>query len=452
MRKDPRHIAVTVLLHWQASSQTLDRSLEKFSQTISALSKNDKNLCNALIFGVLRQRASIDWILEHCSDMPLKKISPFALYLLRITLFQILHMDRIPVFAAINTAVDIAKKTLGQKTAGFMNAVLRNACQNASKISLPDPKKDSALFISVRYSMPLWLARKWEKTFGFETTCTLCAQINTIPDITLRVNTLKADIHCLTELITPHTKAVHPTVYSACGLNFTGPDTAIHEMDAFKSGLFQIQDEAAQLVTELMAPEPCETVLDACAGLGGKTGHIAQLMNNQGSITALDIDPGKLEALNLEARRLGLHIIQTRPVDLMQATIKDFDTYFDRVLLDAPCSGLGVLRRNPDTKWKRTQKDIERLAAKQKKLLNAAANLVKPGGVLVYAVCSCEKEENEDVIHSFLNKRKDFSIDKNIGSDTYSVFMTDEGFLKTYPAVNTMDGFFAARLTRISKT
>jgi len=175
-------------------------------------------------------------------------------------------------------------------------------------------------------------------------------------------------------------------------------------------------------------------------------------MNNKGILVATDSEQKKLESLSEEAVRLGIDIIQTKPVDILKTTIKDFDFYFDRVLIDAPCTGLGVLRRNPDSKWKRTAKDIIRLAAKQKKILNAAANLVKPGGILVFAVCSCEKEENEDVIHSFLKKRKDFSIDKEFEFGAYSNLVSKEGFLKTYPPASynasDMDGFFAARLIR----
>lgn len=171
-------------------------------------------------------------------------------------------------------------------------------------------------------------------------------------------------------------------------------------------------------------------------------------MKNKGSVTALDIGKNKLDALLLEADRLGINIIDTRMLNLLDASIKDFPTYFDRVLLDAPCSGLGVLRRNPDTKYKRTQKDVLRLAAQQKKLLNAASNLVRPGGTIVYAVCSCEREENEEVVHSFLKKRTDFSIDKEFSFDIVTKLMTNDGFFKTYPDINNMDGFFAARLKR----
>lgn len=448
MINDPRQIALDVLSFWHKTSRTLDKSLENSSKEISNLSKNDKNLCNALIFGVLRNRESIDWTLAAFSDIPLEKIKVKPLYLLRIALFQILYMDRIPVFAAINTSVDLAKKSGGKKTAGFVNAVLRKAAENHSSVSLPDEKAKKAKFISVKFSLPFWLSKKWIHTFGFEKTKLLCQQINTVPCITLRTNTLKTDRDDLADRLSLVAKNIQMTDFATQGISFTNPDRPIMEFEPFKLGLFQVQDEAAQIVTQLLDPKPGEKVLDACAGLGGKTGHIAQLMENKGSVIATDLEAGKLEALELESKRLGIDIIQTKQANILKTTIKDFGFYFDRVLLDAPCTGLGVLRRNPDSKWKRTKKDIARLGAKQKKMLNAAANLVKPGGILVYAVCSCEKEENEAVINKFLEKRKDFSIDKEFESDNYKKLITSEGFLKTYPEINNMDGFFAARLRR----
>lgn len=448
---DPRQIALAVLLSWHNASYTLDKSLENHSEAMSSLSKNDRSLCNALIFGVLRQREFIDWIIQAFSNTRLEKMDTASLYILRIALFQILFMDRIPVFAAIHTAVDLAKTQYGKRRAGFINAILRNAAQNHSKVALPDAKKEASKFISVTQSLPLWLSKKWIRTFGFEQTLALCQQINTIPKITLRCNTLKINRHSLAEHLDSRAKNIQMTEYAAQGISFTNPDLPIQELDAFKLGWFQIQDEAAQLVTEMLAPEPGEKILDACAGLGGKAGHMAQLMENSGIIIAADVESKKLESLHLESKRLGIDIIRTQPLDLLKTTIKDFEFYFDRVLIDSPCTGLGVIQRNPDTKWKRSKNDIERLGAKQKKMLNAAANLVKPGGILVYAVCSCEREENEDVVRTFLSKRIDFSIDKDVESGNYSKLMTHEGFLKTYPDTKHMDGFFAARFKRESK-
>jgi len=451
MFSTPRDIALSVLTSWEKSFFTLDKSLETHSEKITSLSKNDKNLCNAIIFGVLRHRNTIDWIIKAFSNTPLEKINIPLLYLLRIAIFQIKYLDRIPVFAAINTTVEIAKKRFGKKPAGFINAVLRKAAENHSSICLPNENTDASKFISIQYSLPLWLSKKWKNEFGYEKTCALAHQINTIPPITLRANTLKIDRESLSDTLSPIVKNLEFTSYASQGICFTNPDLPIYEFESFKQGLFQIQDEAAQIVTEFLNPKPEEKILDACAGFGGKTGHIAQLMKNKGRIVAADVDNNKLNCLQSDSKRLGIDILQTKPIDLLNTSIKDFDFYFDRVLIDAPCTGLGVMRRNPDTKWKRTKKDIIRICAKQKKMLNAGANLVKPGGVLVYAVCSCEKEENEAVIHSCLAKRKDFLIDTSSGSDRYSKLLTRKGFIKTYPEANNMDGFFAARLKRKSK-
>ncbi len=429
----------------------MDAHLDAHADTISSIHKKNRGLCYAIIFGTLRHREYLDWVIRAFSSTPLKKIHLKALYLLRTALFQILYLDRVPVFAAINTAVEIAKKETGKKISGFVNAVLRNCAKNHAAVSLPDKIRHPSNYISVHYSLPLWLSRKWMNTYGFDAACALCRQINAIPPITIRTNTLKAERQLLFNELFEHAARIEKTRYACDGIRLFSPGIRIQELEAFKLGLFQVQDEAAQIATELLSPEPGEKVLDACAGLGGKTGHIAQLMANKGIIIAADLEGHKLDALDLEAKRLGIDIVQTKPMNLLKTSIKDFDGYFDRVLIDAPCSGLGVLRRNPDTKWKRTKKDIFRLAGKQKKMLNAAANLVKPSGTLVYAVCSCEKEENQDVIFSFLNKRKDFSIDKDFQSDTNSVLMTEDGFFKTYPGLHDMDGFFAARLKRIQK-
>ena len=448
MIQDPRHIALNVLLFWHKASNTLDTALESYSREISQLAVKDKKLCNALIFGVLRKRESIDWVISEFSNIPIEKIDTNLLYILRIALFQIIYMDRIPVFAAINTSVDISKKLAGRKKAGFINAVLRKASTNHANIVLPDSNKNPSRFISVKYSLPLWLSRKWMDAFGFEDTQKLGRQINAIPFITIRTNTLKIKRQSLLQKLTLKVKDIQKTDYVHEGLNFRSPDVPIHELEEFRQGLFQVQDEAAQLVTHFLNPKPGEKILDACAGFGGKTGHIAQIMENKGVIVAADTGGKKLESLITDMQKLGIDIVMTKTINILKTTIKDFDFYFDRVLIDAPCTGLGVLRRNPDTKWKQSKNDIARLGAKQKRMLNAAANLVRPGGILLYAVCSCEKEENEDVIDNFLEKREDFSIDKNFKSDRYEQFITKKGFLKTYPHINSMDGFFAARLLR----
>lgn len=445
MEKDPRYTAVHILTQWDSAGQhTLDQILHANQEKIDALSIKDRRLFNAIVFGVLRHRAALDWILDACSNTPVKKIQKDLIYIFRSALFQIIYLDRVPDFAAIDTAVSIASKTNGKKAGGFVNAVLRKAAKTHTTINLPDIKKQPALSLSVTFSMPLWLTQKWLKAYGEQKTRALLEQIQSVPAITIRTNTLKATREELAQHLEKDVENLRSVADSDITLEFDSPKLPIDQMETFKNGWFQIQDPAAQLVTRMLDPQPGERILDACAGLGGKTGHIAQEMQNKGQIIACDMEASKLSVLETQMQRLGVKIVETKAADLAATSVKDFGQYFDRVLLDAPCTGLGVLRRNPDAKWKRTKNDIQRMAAQQKKLLNAAANLVKPGGIIVFAVCSCETEENDDIVKHFLDKRKDFIMDS-----------ADMNRLKTYPDItgNTieMDGFFAARLRRKNK-
>lgn len=457
MKVDSRHTAFKILMRCKKNSCTLDKSIDDAQNELESLSRQDRNLCNAIVFGVLRHREFLDFIIKSFSKQPFVKMDIQVLYILRIALFQLVFLDRIPAFAAINTSIELAKKQTNKGAAGFINAILRNADQNHHTLVLPDPNKNILAHICTRHSFPTWLIKRWIQVHGAERTQSLCQSINTIPPITLRVNTLKTKRKELGALLETQEISVDYTKESPQGIHISSPGKSVTEIDGFAQGFFQIQDEAAQLVSQILDPKPGETILDACAGLGGKACHIGQLMNNQGKIIAADLEEHKLASLIAEAQRLGIENIQTRQINLLNATIKDFDGYFDRVLLDAPCTGLGVMRRNPDTKWKRTLKDVLRLCAQQKKMLNAAANLVKPGGILVYAVCSCEPEENEQVITAFLQKRKDYSqltmedISQFPNTSFKASFTTKDHCFKTYPHALHMDGFFIARLKRAHK-
>ncbi|MFO7883294.1 MAG: 16S rRNA (cytosine(967)-C(5))-methyltransferase RsmB [Desulfobacteraceae bacterium] len=434
---DPRYTAIKVLLDNESSRTTLDQSLAKFSSRLDALSPRDRSLANLIIFGTLRWQGQLDWIIHSFSTRRLNQIRPVVLYIIRAALYQIIHMDRIPVSAAVNTAVTMAGKMAGKPAAGFVNAVLRNAGKNYSNVPLPDREKDPALFLAASKSLPLWLSKNWISTFGFENALKICDAVNEIPVITIRANTLKTDRQTLASQLDPFVENLSFTEYSKQGISFTRPVLPISDMETFKQGFFQVQDEGAQLIIPLLDPRPGETILDACAGLGGKTGHAGQAMENKGCIHAWDIEKNKLLALASEMLRIGVSIVTPEQKDMLQSDDPRYQNYFDRVLLDAPCSGLGVLRRNPDAKWKRTQKDITRLSRMQKSMMFKAADLVRPGGRLVYAVCSCQPRENEDVIFSFLDKRKDFFL-----------INAEQKFLKTYPDTLSMDGFFAASLEK----
>lgn len=447
---DPRHTAWMILKESTLSKRTLDHTLEGMADTLNEMSRRDRALTNALVYGTLRWKGYLDGIIAAFSSKRLEDVDPEVMWLLRMALFQIIHLDKIPVSAAVNTAVDVAKKEIHKGAAGFINAVLRKAAPRWQTVTAPPADTAPAEFIAMEKSLPLWLARRWLDRYGIKKTLLLCDAVNTIPPITLRVNTLKTDREQLLAALVPDTARIEKTSFSLLGLRIKGPKTAIHDLTSFTAGDFQVQDEAAQLVTShFLAPQPGERVLDACAGLGGKTGHMAQLMENCGEVVAADADPDKLKRLEQEMQRLGVDMVTTRRMNLLKADETVDIAPFDRILVDAPCSGLGVLRRNPDTRWKRSKKDIARLAVKQEKMLSAAAELVKPGGTLVYAVCSCEPRENEKVIEHFLDRHNDFSIDKtkSLTPDDAAPACRD-GFFRTYPDVLDMDGFFAVAMTR----
>lgn len=408
MTKDLRHIAHGILVDAASPRVTLDQALDRHDPDISGLTAKDRALCHAIVFGVLRHRGHLDHLIRTFSNRPLERLDLAVAQVLRMGLFQMVFLDRVPDFAAIDTAVELTKSRINRKSAGFVNAVLRKASQNHRSIAPPSETRQFSAHLRVACSIPKWLGDRWTRVYGKTHTLALGRSLMEIPALTLRMNTLKTNRDELAGRLNQAGLTTEKTQISSAGLHISHPNLSIAELPGYADGEFQVQDEAAQLVTQLLNPGPDEIVLDACAGLGGKTCHMAQLMENRGKIVAADIDPAKLDRLGEEAQRLSISIIRVSGQDLASASVHSFGHYFDRVLVDAPCTGLGVIRRNPDTRWKRGLKDIQRMAAQQKKLLKSAAGLVRPGGVLVYAVCSCEPEENEEVIGHFLENGKIF--------------------------------------------
>jgi len=437
--------ALQALNSLQSRRCTLDRVLADFE-----LDKRDRDLMYALVYGVLRWQARLDWILAHFSKTPIARIEPGILNILRIGLFQLLYLDRIPASAAVHSAVEMAKSQAPAWVSGFVNAILRNAARNHSQVSFPIPEKDPVGWIAAFHSFPKPLIRRWLKRFGFEQARQMCVAINEIAPTTLRAHALNISRQELTDDLQSQCERIEPTDFSPDGIRLYGLKTAVFELAGFAQGNFQVQDEAAQLVGYLLCPQPNQKVLDACAGLGGKTGHLAQMMRNQGSIVALDNSAEKLQRLSVEMRRLNVSIASPLVHDLHQPISSEIGNDFDAILLDAPCSSLGVLRRNPDAKWSADLSDLNRYARRQRQFLENLVPRLKVGGTLVYAVCSMEPEENESVVKSFLNNRQEFAIDKSVdglGEKARSL-LTPEGYLRTYPHINDMDGFFAVRLRR----
>jgi len=452
MTHDPRKSALDVLNTLNGGKNTLDSVLDEIPQDERYLSRRDRALFTAMVYGVLRWRGRLDHIITHFSNTPIQKIEPAVLNILRLGLFQIIYLDRIPNSAAVNTAVEITKRIGASRAAGFVNALLRKSAANYRGVDFPTFDADPVAFLSTDQSLPGWLAHRWSERFDQETLMRLCETINAIPPITIRTNTLETTREALILSLEDQVERIETTTVAPDGIKLIGPKQSIPRLPAFKNGWFQVQDEAAQLVALLLDPKPGESVLDACAGLGGKTGHIAQLMQNSGSITAIDRDEGKLLQLDSEMLRLNVPIVHTLCHDLDFSLNKNRMGGFDRILLDAPCSGLGVLRRNPDIKWNSTEKSLKRHAEIQKRFLETLAPMLKPNGVLVYSVCSIEPEENEAVIQAFLKNHPEFVIDKGSGKvpeRILSLLEPKTGF-KTLPILSDLDGFFLARMKRIT--
>jgi len=430
---DARNTALNVLITLDRGKQTLDGILDHISPRTGSLSRRDRSLFNALIYGVLRWRGRLDYIISHFSNTALKKIEPGVLNILRLGLFQIIYLDRIPDSATVNTSVELTRQIGASRAAGFVNALLRKAAVNYSSVVFPA------------------LPRRWRQRYNPQTLIALCDTINSIPPITIRTNTLKTTREQLILSLEGDVEHIEPASDTPDGITMNNLKRSIPDLPAFKNGWFQVQDEAAQLVSLLLNPQPEESVLDACAGFGGKTAHMAQLMRNKGSIAAMDKDEKKLQQLDTDMQRLGISIVRAYSHDLDSPLDPKQQGHFDRILLDAPCSGLGVLRRNPDIKWKSREAGLKRHAEIQKRFLENLAPMLKPQGVLVYAVCSIEPEENEAVIDAFLKKHPKFVIDKKLGKlpeTLHSMVKPATGF-KTLPLLNHMDGFYFVRLKRI---
>lgn len=447
---DPRRAALFVLNELAKGNSNLDRILDEQNQRLfSRMPRRDRALANALIYGVLRWRAKLDWYIASFASRPVARNKPEILNILRIGIFQLKCMTRIPQSAAVNTSVEMAKDFAPVPVVRFVNGLLRNAARTRQYPAGPDPDKDPVKALAVEQSFPHWLVKRWKKRFGLEETVRLCRYLNEIPPVTIRANTLKTTRERLIEKISVSVDYAEKTAISPDGITLHGINTPVDQLPGFENGLFQVQDEAAQLAALVLAAEPGENVLDSCAGLGGKTGHIAQCMRNKGRLVASDSESKKLQVLEFEMQRLGISIVETRCLDFETDSRDRQLGGFDRVMVDAPCTGLGVIRRNPDTKWSAHKHDFDRYSLRQSRILAGAAGYVKPGGVLVYAVCSMEPEETDAVMEAFLRESGDFEIDP-IGDRPAdpSVNADEKGRLLLLPHLHGTDGFFIARIRR----
>lgn len=390
------------------------------------LNRLDAGLCTEIVMGVERNRLYIDNIISNISSVKLKKLSVWILNILRMGIYSLKFLEKIPESATINECVKLAKRYGHPKSAGFVNAVLRKAVVSGDFL----PEEGSDDYLSVLYSYPDWIVQKW-KSEGVCDIESLMKAGNLTPPTYLRRNSLKGDFE-LPEGIEKAPLGKNSYIYTKSGA-FNGTVWQ-------KEGYFSIQDIASQLAVEALDPKEGSLVLDLCAAPGGKSEYIAELMGNVGRVIACDLYPHKTELIDKSAERLGIKIIETLVNDA-EKFVPMFEDRFDRVLLDAPCSGLGIIRRKPDIKWTKDACDCSSLAKTQFKMLRNAKRYVKKGGILVYSTCTVSRMENEQMAQMFLRENKNFEA-------LPTEYMTDKGYCQLLPNVHNTDGFFIARFIR----
>jgi 16S rRNA (cytosine967-C5)-methyltransferase len=425
--QNPRQIAARILSQRLTSSEFTENLLETALAT-ARLSPADRGLCHELVCGIVRWQKTLDALIARKTD-PAREQRPALKNLLRLGLYQIFWLTRIPPHAAVHETVELAKRSGYGSQAGFINAVLRGYLRETDEIRkiLADMKLSQP---ALGWSHPEWLVEKWRARYGDDQTRALLEWNNTPPKTFARVNTLKTDAGKLIE------KWREENVeYDFITRDWTGENLAfelkshpsLNSLQSLRDGWFYVQDPSTLLAPVVLAPQPGENILDACAAPGGKTTFLAQLMNNEGRITASDIEPDRLRLVKDNCQRLGVNCVEIAPAH----TSSQVTHHFAKILIDAPCSNTGVMRRRVDLRWRISETEILRLQKTQLELLNQAVPKLKSGGTLVYSTCSLEPEENSETVKQFLAEHKNFTLE------------TERQLL---PFADGVDGAYVARL------
>jgi 16S rRNA (cytosine967-C5)-methyltransferase len=440
-----RQLAAAILLKVEIreayADVLLDQNLQKHK-----LAERDRALLTELVYGALRWRGAIDARLARLLRRPLGATDDFVRNLLRITVYQMFFLDKIPDYAAVNEAVELAKRQSGARSAGFVNGVLRNLLRQKSRASQPKNKSTNPV---EEFSHPQWLIDRWIAEFGESEAHALLLANNQKAPLALRANRLKVSREQLLEHWLGTAVTANVSQWSPDGI-VVSAGGSVTQLPGWEQGLFQVQSESAQLIAYLLAPEADEHILDACAAPGGKSCHIAELMNDSGAVIAVDNSARGVERIRANAERLNLRSIRAVAADVTQLPSEQFSRAFDRILVDAPCSGLGTLRGHPEIKWRRQASDIERLSRLQEKILQCITDYLKPGGVLVYSTCTLTGEENDRIVENFLAEHKEFELqDAARYLPQQARRMMRGEYLQALPQHHNTDGFFAARLRKV---
>jgi 16S rRNA (cytosine967-C5)-methyltransferase len=442
-----RRQAVLCLTAWDRERQAIQPFIESMIYR-SSLAAGDRHLAVMLVHGVLRRMQHLDAVVSRFSTFPLSKMKPLTRMALRVGVYQLLFLDRVPESAAVNETVNVLKEEHQPRwLVNFVNGVLRSVTKNRTALRGVEREEEGGTGIP---NHPEWLVRRWEEAYGRDTARKICRRNNREPVLTIRVNTLRTDAAELAGRFRDRGYEVRPGRYAPQSLVFETFSGTVADLPGYGEGLFHVQDEAAQMVSLLLAPFDRETAhLDACAGPGGKTCHLAQLLADGAELTAVEPNNYRFRLLEQNIRRLHLAGRVTLFHGRLGRFAETLPDRFHRIVVDAPCSGTGVIGRHPDIRWNRQPGDLQILQKQQLKLLGQAASLLLPGGILVYATCSLEQEENQGVIESFLRADAAFTATdcRDFISGPARELVDPSGYFRSTPA-DGLDGFFAVRLVR----
>jgi 16S rRNA (cytosine967-C5)-methyltransferase len=436
-----REIALKILHHIETQNGYAGETIQSFCRKL-LLSSLDRRFISEVVHGTTKMRRRLDYVLGLFLAEKLEGLTPWIRNILRMGIYQIDFMEKVPESAAVNESVKLAKKYGHKGTVALVNAVLRSYLRDKSKVVFPSWEEDKIENIALFYSFPTWMVERWLEIFGEEETVNLCESFNQRPRLTLRLNSLKIESKDLEEKFNEE-KIKFKQGKSLKNYYSIESKMDMSQFSPLQDGWVYFQDESAGFPVMLLDPQPGECILDLCAAPGGKATYIAEKMKDRGTVIAVDISLKKLETIKKNCDRLGIESVK-----LCCADARNFSCHpVDKILLDAPCSALGTLGRNSDARWRKQKEDIPRLQKLQLEILSPAADLLKSGGILVYSTCTIIPEENEQVIYWFLKQRKDFKkADSHLFVDSNVV--DEKGFIRTLPQVHKMDGSFACRLEK----
>ncbi|MFH1313765.1 MAG: 16S rRNA (cytosine(967)-C(5))-methyltransferase RsmB [Candidatus Eisenbacteria bacterium] len=436
-----REIALRVLTEYPGRAKPddlLEELLGRFDPD-----RRERALATQIVSGTIKWRGRLDHIVKQFSRKS-RVVSPVVLNVLRLSLYQLLFLDRVPDYGATNEGVKLVKQYGDEHQASYVNAILRRFLREKDKIEYPSLKTDPVKHIAARYSHPAWLVSRWLKRWSVDEVISLAEANNRVPSIGLRVNTMRTTLKDLEAALTAEGIEIVSSGFAGTDHVYVRGASPVDRLRVHREGLVQVQDASSTLVGRVLSPEAGSATVDLCSAPGGKATHLYEIMGGKGTLIASDVSLDRLPDVKRNALRLGHEGMLYAVSDARTPAFKDADF----VLVDAPCTGLGVLARRWDLRWTKRESDIVRMASYQRKILNGAIEIVKRGGVVVYSTCSLEPEENEKIVETVVAKRSDVRL-ADISRFVPETVVYKEGMMQTLPHRDNVDGIFAARLEKV---